>query len=159
MIQVKAAGRRAAGQAIPSGPAAGSQIATMTYPGIPASVTAGRHLVRAVLAACPRADGAELIAAELMTNAIRHTASGRAGGIFTLTIRHRPGWARIEVGDLGGDWPPSADSSGRAGRADAGPPGLAETGRGLAIVSMLADDCGREAAAARVPTCWAVLAW
>ena len=43
----------------------------------------------------------ELIAAELASNAIRHTLSGQDGGEFTLTVRAEPGWARLEVSDAG----------------------------------------------------------
>jgi len=44
-----------------------------------------------------RADDMELIAAELASNAIRHTSSGQDGGEFTLTVRAEPG-----VGSTGG---------------------------------------------------------
>jgi anti-sigma regulatory factor (Ser/Thr protein kinase) len=36
--------------------------------------------VRGILAGSPRADDMELIAAELVSNAIRHTPSGGVGG-------------------------------------------------------------------------------
>jgi anti-sigma regulatory factor (Ser/Thr protein kinase) len=128
-------------------------VVSVTYPGTPASVSAGRHWTRSVLARSPRVDEAELVAAELMTNAIRHSASGQVGGTFTLTVRQRPGWARIEVRDLGnGQWraQPSACPAGDDS---------AEQGRGLAIVAALAADCGHEVAEGQTQTCWVALAW
>jgi hypothetical protein len=128
---------------------------SITYPGTAASVSAARGLVRRTLAGALRVDDTELIAAELMSNAIRHTPSGQDGGTFTLTIQYAPGLARIEVGDLGGGtWhPPPCDS-------------FAEYGRGLAIVTALADEWG---AATRTPgpggadaptqVIWAEVAW
>src|ERR1700744_4283686 len=74
---------------------------TTTYPGALASVPAARHVVRQLLRHSPRAGDAELIAAELMSNAVLHTPSGAEGGTFTVTVRLGAGWARIEVFDLG----------------------------------------------------------
>jgi anti-sigma regulatory factor (Ser/Thr protein kinase) len=82
----------------------------------------------------PRADDMELIAAELATNAIRHTASGQDGGKFTLTVRTEPGWARLEVSDAGtGEWKGPRNASDDD-----------EYGRGLAIVAALADKLGHD---------------
>lgn len=111
-----------------------------------------------------------MIAAELMTNAIRHTASGADGGTFTVTVRQQPGLARIEVRDMGNgaqQWcaggpagphqcaiVPLAQQAGDDLSA-----GIAEQGRGLMMVSTLADSCGHEVTAAQTQTCWAVLTW
>ena len=76
----------------------------------------------------------ELIAAELASNAIRHTLSGQDGGEFTLTVRAEPGWARLEVSDAGtGEWNGPRDA------ADDD-----ECGSGLAIVAALADKLGHD---------------
>jgi anti-sigma regulatory factor (Ser/Thr protein kinase) len=132
-------------------------VTTITYPGTPSSVSEARHRVRELLHDSPRADEAELIAAELLTNAIQHTPSGDDGGTFTITIKHRPGWARIEVLDLGdGAWQSTTDN---APVDDALLTGVAECGRGLLLVAALADDCGHEVTPARGQTCWAVVAW
>jgi anti-sigma regulatory factor (Ser/Thr protein kinase) len=123
-------------------------VTSRRYLGVPASVTAARRLVREVLDGSPRWDDAELIAAELMTNAIRHTPSGCPGGTFTITIRHSSRWARLEVTDLGvGQWlaPPSD--------------GTAEYGRGLVIVDMLAENFGRDVGDGGMPTVWAEITW
>src|SRR6202042_2559071 len=78
---------------------------TITYPGTPESVSLVRRFVRRRLAGSSRLDDLELIAAELATNAIRHTPSGHSGGRFTVTVRHQAGRARLEVADQGsGPW-------------------------------------------------------
>jgi anti-sigma regulatory factor (Ser/Thr protein kinase) len=111
-------------------------------------VPAARRLLRDILAGSPRAGDLELIAAELITNAIRHTPSGHDGGTFTITIRSGPGRARIEVEDLGsGQW--------HALSCDA----FAEYGRGLTLVRALADDAGHDAASGRRHRTWAEVTW
>lgn len=47
--------------------------------------------MRGILASSPRAEDMELITAELVSNAIRHTPSGQDGGEFTLTVHTEPG--------------------------------------------------------------------
>ena len=91
----------------------------------------------------------ELIAAELASNAIRHTPSGDPGGEFTITIRTGPGWARIEVSDTGtGEWHPQPSD---------GDPG-AEYGHGLAIIAVVADKFGHDVHADG-QTLWAEVGW
>jgi anti-sigma regulatory factor (Ser/Thr protein kinase) len=133
---------------MPAQQAAQVAVTSVRYPGVPASVPVARHLLRAVLAGSPRLDDLELVVAELMTNAIRHTPSGGPGGSFTMTIRHTPRWARLEITDSGdGQWlVPPGD-------------GTAEDGRGLVIVTMLADRFGRQADAGRSQVTWAEAAW
>ena len=120
---------------------------SITFPGIPAIVPAARRFVRGILEGAPRDDDAELIAAELISNAIRHTPAGSGDGEFTVTIRTAPGWARIEVSDPGtGQWyPTGADDE-------------AEYGRGLAIVGALADKFGHDAGTDG-QTVWAEVTW
>jgi anti-sigma regulatory factor (Ser/Thr protein kinase) len=104
--------------------------------------------VRGILVGSPRAEDVELITAELVSNAIRHTPSGQDGGEFTLTVRTEPGWARVEVSDAGtGEWNGPRDAS----EDD-------EYGRGLAIVAALADKFGHDVRAGG-QTVWAEVAW
>lgn len=124
-------------------------VTSLTYPGIPESVPAVRRLVRAVLASSPRVCDLELVAAELATNAIQHTPSGLEGGTFTITVRQRPGQARLEVTDQGTvPWHP----------AQANGDGMAEHGRGLAVVAALTDEAGH-AVTEDGGVSWAGLSW
>ena len=120
----------------------------VTFPGLPAILPSVRKLVRGILADSPCADDMELIAAELASNAIRHSPAGRGGGEFTVTVRTGPGWARIEVSDTGtGEW-----NAPEAGDLDA------EYGRGLAIVAALADKLGHDITTGG-QTVWAEAGW
>ena len=152
--RVRAGSRPVAG--VPSGvrPAEGGAHARsmldwrVSVPGVPAIVGITRRLVRAVLGDSARLDDIELVASELVTNAIRHTPSGRTGSLLTLRIRSTAGWARIEVSDLGsGSW---AEPS-PVGEHD-------ECGRGLLIVNALADLAGHEPAADGQVS-WAEIHW
>ena len=71
-------------------------------PGEPASVGAVRHWLHAVLTAwsCSQVDDVELLASELVTNAVVH-------GEGSVTVRVWPGadGLRVEVSDLGGGTP------------------------------------------------------
>jgi len=117
-------------------------------------VPVARRLLRGLLAGSPRVDDLEVIASELMTNAIRHTPSGHAGGTFTITIRSAPGLARIEVRDhgTGRRQPGSCDT-------------FAEYGRGLLLVAALADglgsdvDLGSDALVGQAHIMWAEVTW
>jgi anti-sigma regulatory factor (Ser/Thr protein kinase) len=121
---------------------------SVTFPGLPAIVPSARRLVRGILADSPRSGDMELVAAELASNAIRHSPSGDPGE-FTITIRAEPGWARIEVSDTGtGEWHP------QPGEGDPG----AEYGRGLAIIAAVADKFGHDVHADG-QTLWAEVAW
>jgi anti-sigma regulatory factor (Ser/Thr protein kinase) len=130
--------------------AAEAAVISLTYPGIPGSVPVVRRELRALLAHSPRVDDIELIAAELVTNAIRHTPSGRDGGTFTITIRQAPGRARLEVTDLGTVpwWPARRNGN-----------GMAEHGLGLAIVTALADDAGYGVPDGHQRISWANVSW
>jgi anti-sigma regulatory factor (Ser/Thr protein kinase) len=129
--------------------AAAAAVTSATYPGTAQSVPAARRFVRALAAGCPRAYDLELVAAEFISNAILHTPSGLDGGTFTVTVRHRPGWARVEVTDLGTlPWRPVQTDGDR----------LAEHGRGLAIVAALADEIGHAVEFGH-QVIWATLSW
>jgi anti-sigma regulatory factor (Ser/Thr protein kinase) len=120
----------------------------MSYPGTPASVPTARQFLRRVLAWSPRVDDLELIASELMSNAIRHTPSGHDGGTFAMTIRWAPRAARIEVEDHGtGQWNAAPHAA------------FAECGRGLVLVSALADDSGHDDTGDRHHCVWAEVTW
>jgi anti-sigma regulatory factor (Ser/Thr protein kinase) len=122
---------------------------SVTFPGLAAIVPSARRFVRGVLADLPRAGDMELIASELVSNAIRHTPAGDPGGKFTVTVRTGPGWARIEVSDTGnGEWHPEPD---RGSPDD-------EYGRGMAIIAAVADKFGH-AVDASGQTVWAEVCW
>ncbi len=101
------------------------------FPGSRDQVRHARDFVRRTLAGFPGADDALLLASELMTNAVVHTASG-AGGRFAVTVCRDEDWARIAVHDAGSDSGPVIRPPGRDG----------ESGFGLGLVAMLADRWG-----------------
>jgi anti-sigma regulatory factor (Ser/Thr protein kinase) len=152
--RVRINGRPAAHEPLPSlapAPARGRTTPLdwrISVPGVPALVAVARRMVRAAFDGSPRRDDIELVTSELMTNAIRHTPSGRGGSLVTLRILGRAGWARIEVADLGSPtWP----TPGPAAETD-------ERGRGLGIVQVLCDRTGREPAE-RGQVSWAEIHW
>jgi anti-sigma regulatory factor (Ser/Thr protein kinase) len=79
----------------------------------------------------PVLDEAVLLASELSTNAVVHTASGE-GGAFDVAVRRYPSSVRIEICDAGSPGVPAAR------RQD----DLAEAGRGLGLVDLVADHWG-----------------
>ncbi|GAA3965968.1 ATP-binding protein [Actinomadura viridis] len=122
---------------------------SQTYPGHKVMVPAARAFVRAMLNGVPRTDDAELVAAELVANSLRHTPSGQAGGSFEVSVSVRRGWARIAVSDEGaGDWRPCADR----------PADDEEYGRGLLIIEAYADKVGHDVGG-RGQTMWAEFTW
>jgi serine/threonine-protein kinase RsbW len=131
---------------------------TMTYPGMPSNVSVARRQVRDFLRRSPRVDEAELIAAELMSNAILYTPSGKGGGNFTITVQYGADWARIEVSDLGTEtWRCLLDDGPLTD--DIPVSGFAECGRGLRMVAAIADECGHEVNGSQGQTCWATITW
>jgi two-component sensor histidine kinase len=115
---------------------------TVTLPGTPASVPIARRLVRETLAGCPRAGDLMLTVTELATNAITHSASGQ-GGSFTVQLRTRPGWARIDVTDDGLAHHHLAPSN----------------GWGLAIVAGVTDQTATVIQPDGHRTAWAAVTW
>ncbi len=73
-----------------------------------------RRGIASHLAGHPAADDAVLIASELATNSVLHSAS--AGEFFTVRCQSYPGYVQIEVEDLGGPW--------QLGQSDGRPHGL-----------------------------------
>jgi serine/threonine-protein kinase RsbW len=113
-----------------------------TFPGTPEHLCAARRFVRAHLPCHP---DAELVASELATNTVVHTASGQPGGTFGIRIQLRPDdTARMEFDDAGGP----ADF--------ATPQHDREGGRGLTLVQALTTDWGVHGDAAG-RTVWAEL--
>ncbi|MGW2486225.1 SpoIIE family protein phosphatase [Streptomyces sp. NPDC001606] len=113
----------------------GGRLQQHVAPGDPDALTQARHMIRAavgVWGAGDRADEIELVADELVTNALMHTE-----GSAIVTLRELAGSdrrLRIEVED---------SSSALPRRREAGEDGV--SGRGLFLVEMLADGWGVEA--------------
>ncbi|WP_340374401.1 SpoIIE family protein phosphatase [Streptomyces sp. SS7] len=116
-------------------PQTGGRLQQHVAPGDPEALTAARHMIRAAVRAWgagDRADEIELVADELITNALMHTE-----GAAILTLRVLTGGdrrLRVEVED---------SSSALPRRREAGENGV--SGRGLLLVDLLADVWGVEA--------------
>ena len=67
---------------------------TRAFPGTPASVSEARAWVAGILAGFPAAADAELMASELATNAVLHSASGLPGG---LCLNHGAGGPDLTI--------------------------------------------------------------
>ena len=102
-----------------------------TFAGLPEEIHNVRDFVGQLLAGCPVADGVVLLASELATNAVRHTASG-ANGTFCILVQAVDGRVRVEVHDMGSVAAPAVC------RSDS----PEESGRGLALVEAIADRWG-----------------
>ncbi|MBG0820093.1 ATP-binding protein [Planomonospora sp. ID91781] len=100
--------------------------------GSTASVCEARRFVTAFLNGWPIVEAAELIVSELATNAVRHSASGRFGGRFLVTIHVGRDRLWLAVLDEGGPRTPEVLLDGQED----------EGGRGLLLVSTLADSWG-----------------
>lgn len=70
------------------------------FPGERDQVAHARKFVGRVLEGSPVADDAALLASELVTNAVVHTASGQ-GGTFAVIVRPYATRVRVEVWDGG----------------------------------------------------------
>ncbi|KUP97636.1 ATP-binding protein [Thermobifida cellulosilytica] len=109
-----------------------------TLPGHPHSVGAARHFVTACLRACPVGvpneitEAVELVVSELATNALRHTRTRASGGTFSVRVETTPCRVRGKVHS--GALLHRHDTP-HVFQADLG--GLAEGGRGLALVDQL----------------------
>ncbi|MFD6996938.1 SpoIIE family protein phosphatase [Streptomyces mirabilis] len=113
----------------------GGRLQQHVAPGDPEALTEARHMIRAAVSAwggAERADDVELVADELITNALMHT---EGAAIVTLRVLSGPGRRlRAEVED---------SSSALPRRREAGESGV--SGRGLLLVDRLADVWGVEA--------------
>jgi anti-sigma regulatory factor (Ser/Thr protein kinase) len=118
------------------------------FPGTAEAAHGARDFVRLVLAGHPAADDADLCVTELVANAVAYTRSGRPGGTVTVTVQAAPGLPGavvVAVWDGGGLSVPVLGGE---------PGGLAEHGRGLRLVDVLADEWGTAAGDAPGPCAW-----
>jgi anti-sigma regulatory factor (Ser/Thr protein kinase) len=115
----------------PSLPGGYAVTARRAFPGRPDQIARVRQFVRFVLGPVPVVDEAVLLASELATNAIIHTASGQ-GGVFAVAVSRYPSAVRIEVRDAGSCQVPMPRPQGT----------LADEGRGLDLVHLVADRWG-----------------
>ena len=104
-------------------------VRTRSFPGRRAQISQAREFIAALLARCPAADDVVLLASELASNAVTHSASGQPGGTFTVRAETTgAGDVLVEVEDQGG---------GRDGNIGvAGPP------HGLFLLRELSTACG-----------------
>ncbi|MGW0210820.1 SpoIIE family protein phosphatase [Streptomyces sp. NPDC003233] len=119
----------------PEAPPAGGRLQQHVAPGDPDALSQARHLIRAAVRSWghrDRADEIELVADELITNALMHTEGAAIVTLRALDGGHRR--LRIEVED---------SSSALPRRREAGEDGV--SGRGLLLVEMLTDAWGVEA--------------
>jgi anti-sigma regulatory factor (Ser/Thr protein kinase) len=104
---------------------------TRIFDGRPEEVCNVRKFVSGVVDGCPVAPDVTLLASELATNAIRHTASGM-DGTFSVCVHIQDSQIRAEVHDLGCDTAPSVRRTGSP----------EESGAGLRLVDAIADRWG-----------------
>ncbi|QKW10320.1 SpoIIE family protein phosphatase [Streptomyces sp. NA04227] len=116
-------------------PQAGGRLQQHVAPGEPEALTEARHMIRAAVrswGSAERADDIELVADEMITNALMHTDGAAIVTVRVLTGAQRR--LRVEVEDV---------SSALPRRRDAGASGV--SGRGLLLIDVLADVWGVEA--------------
>ncbi|MFF1548194.1 SpoIIE family protein phosphatase [Streptomyces sp. NPDC058291] len=119
----------------PDGAQAGNRLQQHVAPGDPEALAEARHMIRAAVRAWggrDRSDEVELVADELITNALMHTEGAAIVTLRALTGGERR--LRVEVED---------SSSALPRRREAGESGV--SGRGLMLVDLLADAWGVEA--------------
>ncbi|MCX4791050.1 MULTISPECIES: SpoIIE family protein phosphatase [unclassified Streptomyces] len=122
------------GRKVAHAPQPGGRLQQHVAQGDPEALSSARHMIRAAVRAWgakTRADGVELAADELITNALMHTDGGAIVTIRVLTGTERR--LRVDVEDR---------SSALPRRRDAGETGV--SGRGLMLVDRLADLWGVE---------------
>jgi len=103
-------------------------IAFCELSGSPRAPGEARQFVRKHLEGDARLEDAVLVVSELVTNAVRHSASADAGAI-TVTLAGLPGGVRIEVTDQGSPDPGPVIPPPRPAWE------LAESGQGLRLVA------------------------
>jgi serine phosphatase RsbU (regulator of sigma subunit)/anti-sigma regulatory factor (Ser/Thr protein kinase) len=116
-------------------PRSGGRLQQHVAPGDPEALAEARHMIRAAVGAWgarERTDEVELVADELITNALMHTDGSAIVTLRVLTGSDRR--LRVEVEDA---------SSALPRRREAGESGV--SGRGLLLVDLLADVWGVEA--------------
>jgi Histidine kinase-like ATPase domain len=88
----------------PAGPFCPPLTWERTYPGRTDQASQMRKALRAFLAGCPAAEDAVLLASELATNTVAHSASGQPGGTFTVRVHLHGGCIHVQVEDQGSTW-------------------------------------------------------
>lgn len=129
----------------------GPGLARRVSPGRPPEVARVRRWLAGLLPDVPARDDVLTIAVELVTNAIKHTASGQ-GGTFMVEVRWQaePPAVRVTVADGGAPTGP---------RWPTGPPsGLESHGMGLRMVRFLAARAG-VSGGRRGRRVWAEVSW
>jgi anti-sigma regulatory factor (Ser/Thr protein kinase) len=104
----------------------------MVYRGEEAQIRELRRWLSGQLPECAARDDLITIAAELATNAVKHTASGR-GGWFTVEVSWLCAAVRVAIADQGAPSGPQLTGD---------PDPLAESGRGLQVVRGLSARAG-----------------
>ncbi|MGW0805573.1 ATP-binding protein [Nonomuraea sp. NPDC002799] len=122
------------------------------FPGRADQSAPARRMVGRLLADTGRMEDARWVAAELVSNALRHSRSGQARGFFVVEVLRGADVVRIVVYDLGGGLVPDFS------RTPGSSPELAEHGRGLAGVAELAVRVGAAGDAVTGHAVWAELA-
>jgi hypothetical protein len=116
------------------------------FPATPSQVREARRFLSGILDGCPVADDAVLCISEMAANSCLHSASGKAGGTFTVRAEiHEGSYVWIEVEDSGGPWNQHAHPDGRP--------------HGLDIVRALATDSGRDGDPLTGWIAWARIDW
>jgi anti-sigma regulatory factor (Ser/Thr protein kinase) len=126
--------RAPAARTAPRGPSTWTIGVRRVFPGHAAQLRQVRRWLSGLLPDVPARDDVILVAVELATNAVKHTASGR-GGSFAVAITWlaESAGVRIAVAD---------DGTATGPQAARGPDLLSEHGRGLAVVRGLATRSG-----------------
>jgi serine/threonine-protein kinase RsbW len=101
------------------------------FPGVPWQARAARRFVAQLLDGSPFCDDAVVVVSELFSNALRHTNSGKPGGLVIVQVTRWLLGVRVAVTDQGAAAEPVIRDRG---------PGCqpAENGNGLYMVSQLA---------------------
>lgn len=102
------------------------------FPGRPEQASVVRRFVEILLHGCPLIDDVLLVVDELVVNTLRHTRSGQAGGSFAVEVRRVRTEVVVMVTDQGCATEPTPTDADE----------LAESGRGLRTVSLLATSWG-----------------
>lgn len=89
-----------------------------------------------VLVGRSEADEVALVASELRTNAVCHSASGESTGMFVVSVLREPDSSQVRVQDFGSRRKPAIRYA-----SDTGPP---ESGRGLLLVDAIAKEWGTD---------------
>ena len=110
-------------------------------------VARARLFVGQVLGGCPVLDEAVLLTSELVTNAIRHTASGMGGKVI-VSVYRADTRVHVEVRDDGSDHVPVVSPHDEA----------RESGYGLGLVELLAHHWGH-CGGRRCRVVWFTLEW